>query len=93
MNLTPNQLSGRIERLDAILSNRWVGSRYEAILEERNACVIEHHDMVRAHRAYDRRRAEAMEDPTGQDADAFYERYGERDSIRYNDAGEPIGYC
>lgn len=85
------ELAERIARLDSLLRNRRIGTRWARVREVRDRFVIELHDMREAHAAYDRRRAEAESDPTGQDEDDFYSRYGEGDdnSGRFNEAGEP----
>lgn len=63
-------LESRIARIDELLP-KMRRTRRAAWLEQRNALLIELHDMRRAHRAYDQRLAAAMDDPTGQDLDLF----------------------
>lgn len=72
---TERDMQTTITRLDAILRNRRIGSRYNAIRAYRDALVIDLHDHQTAGRDYDRRHAEAMSDPTGQDLDTFYGDY------------------
>ena len=64
-----------IARLDAILRNRRIGSRYEVIRAHRDGLVVELHDHRTAGARYDRAYAKAMSDPTGQDLDTFYGDY------------------
>jgi len=42
---------------------------------------------------WDVRQREFDRDATGQDEEAFYSRFSEGDSIKYNNAGEPLGFC
>jgi hypothetical protein len=74
------QQIAKCERLLAMRGMRKRSTLAARVLEMRNQWVIELHDMQRAHDAYDRRRAAAYDDPTGQDLDTFYEVYGEGDS-------------
>lgn len=60
-----------IERIEAICQRFPHSARCQPLRELRNELVIELHDTKRAHSAYDRRRAEAYDDPTGQDGDSF----------------------
>jgi hypothetical protein len=86
------ELAATITRIDDILERRHMHTnRRNELQAHRDALVLEHHDTQRSHDRYDARLREAREDGTGQDEDAFYERYGETDSVsdRYNEAGEP----
>jgi hypothetical protein len=77
------ELQTKIAQCERLLRARGMRKRSTLaarVLAMRNEWVIELHDMQRAHDAYDRRLAAAYDDPTGQDLDAFYDRYGEGDS-------------
>lgn len=60
-----------IKRTDRLMLRYASNRRYGYIKEKRNRLLGELHDMQRAHRAYDDRLADAMDDPTGQDQDNF----------------------
>lgn len=78
------------ERILARISHK-INGRYrqtfkgvlrQRIQQMRESWIVELHDMKRAHDTYDRRLAEAYDDPTGQDLDSFYERFGEGEEPR-----------
>jgi len=85
-NLRMN-LEHKIERLDSILNHRCIGSRYKNIKKYRNELVIKLYNMVNSHNLYDNRLGEAMEDPTGQDEDAFYNQHGIEHSGGWQNCG------
>lgn len=79
------ELQQKIEQCERIMRARGLRRRHALatrVRAMRDEWIIELHDMQRAHDAYDRRLRAAEDDPTGQDLDAFYERYGEGDEPR-----------
>lgn len=61
-----------IAKLDRILRNRRIGTRREFLTNWRNNLLAELHEHRQAGARYDARHRAAMDDPTGQDLDAFY---------------------
>ncbi len=64
-------LERSIARIESILARFPQSSHCATLQETRNTLVLDLHDMRRAHDAFDRRFAEACDDPTGQDLDSF----------------------
>jgi hypothetical protein len=64
-------LAQRIRRIESICERCKSSTRKARLMEARNSAVIQLHEMGWTHKRYDQRLSEAMDDPTGQDLDAF----------------------